>query len=67
MNYTLKVDSITINTVNHVSGNTNYNTSNNIVYQSYVAIPVNTVVRVWVGTSNQTAATMSASANPAGY
>lgn len=57
----------TINTVNHVSGNTNYNTSNNIVYQSYVAIPVNTVVRVWVGTSNQTAATMSASANPAGY
>ena len=56
----------TTNAVNHVSGNTNYDTDNRIVYQSYVAIGTLTTVRVWLGVSNQTAATMSGNANPAG-
>lgn len=52
--------------VNHHSGNTNYSTTSDISYQTYISLPATTTVRVWAGVTNQTAATMSGSANPAG-
>jgi hypothetical protein len=55
-----------LNNANSVSGNTNYDTDNRILYQTSAAITITTIVRVWLGITNQTAATMSASANPAG-
>lgn len=52
--------------VNHHSGNTNYSSTSAISYQSYISLPATTTVRHWAGITNQTAATMAASANPAG-
>jgi|GEM_PF-3589862 len=59
--------STTSATVASVSGNANYLLGGrNVLYQSYVSVPTLTTVRVWAGMTNQTAATMAASANPAG-
>ncbi|MEK7603225.1 MAG: hypothetical protein AAB459_03210, partial [Patescibacteria group bacterium] len=52
--------------VNHHSGNPNYSTTSAISYQSYISLPATTTVRHWAGITNQTAATMAGSANPAG-
>jgi hypothetical protein len=45
---------------------TTYNRSSNPTYQTYVQVTSTASERVWVGMTNQTAATMGASANPAG-
>jgi hypothetical protein len=48
------------------SANLNYNSSAKIGYQTYASINANTTARVWLGMTDQTSATMYASANPAG-
>ncbi|MFZ1257995.1 MAG: right-handed parallel beta-helix repeat-containing protein, partial [Candidatus Saccharimonas sp.] len=56
----------TLNSAAGNSGNINYDTDNNITYQTYAAIPATTLTRVWLGVTNQILAIMGASANPAG-
>ncbi len=53
------------NNVASVSGNTNYDTSDNPAYQTVVDLDATTNRRVWVGLTSQTSATMGASATPA--
>lgn len=48
------------------SGNLNYSTNNTPSYQTYLRLTSTVTERVWSGITNQTAATMGASANPAG-
>lgn len=50
-----------------LSGNTIYRRDRNIKFQAYVQPNATTNVRMWVGLTNQTIATMGASANPAGH
>lgn len=49
-----------------INGNTNYNSSNNPGFQTYVQIPTRTNIRIWSGFTNQTRATIGGSNNPAG-
>jgi hypothetical protein len=55
-----------LNNIAGISGNTNYNSSGKIGYQTYISLPATATMRVWAGVTNQTAATMAGSANPAG-
>lgn len=52
--------------VTDIFGNTNYVVSNNPDFQTYVALTATTNIRLWMGLTDQTAATMAASANPVG-
>jgi hypothetical protein len=54
------------NSASSIEGNLNYNTSSNPTYQTYMALTNTANARVWAGLTNQTAATMAASDNPAG-
>jgi hypothetical protein len=55
------------NNSNGVNGNANYNRSGSPSFQTYIQMPVvPATMRTWIGLTNQTRATMSASNNPAG-
>jgi len=49
-----------------INGNTNYNSSNNPGFQTYIQLPNTSNVRIWSGFTNQTRATIGGSNNPAG-
>jgi hypothetical protein len=50
----------------NIFGNTNYNSSSNPDFQTYVALTATTNTRLWLGLTDQSSTTMSAAANPAG-
>ncbi len=56
----------TTNSATSLEGNPNYNSSANPTYQTYASIAGTTNTRMWLGFTDQSAATMAASANPAG-
>ncbi|MEI6237305.1 MAG: hypothetical protein WCP03_01750, partial [Candidatus Saccharibacteria bacterium] len=49
-----------------ISGNTNYNSSLNPSFQTYVQLPATTTERAWAGITSATHAVMAAANNPAG-
>lgn len=50
----------------NIFGNTNYNSSSNPDFQTYVALTATTNTRLWLGLTDQASSTMAAAANPAG-
>ncbi|HWZ65737.1 MAG TPA: hypothetical protein VNX65_02980 [Patescibacteria group bacterium] len=50
----------------NIFGNTNYNSSTNPDFQTYVALTATTSERLWLGLTDQTSTTMAGAANPAG-
>ncbi len=52
--------------VTSISGNLNYSSSNTPMFQTYAQVLSTASERIWIGMTNQTSATMGASANPAG-